>query len=148
MTQKNIVIFDLDGTLANTAECRHHLEGTNKDWDSFYRDACKVSPMEAVVQMCLTFQRSGYMIYIVSGRSDVVRNETEIWLSEQGILPAALIMRKHGDHTPDDQLKKSWIDSGMINKEKILCVFEDRNRMVKMWREIGIPCFQVAEGDF
>jgi len=27
-------------------------------------------------------------------------------------------------------------------------VFDDRDRVVKMWRENGIRCFQVAEGNF
>ena len=30
----------------------------------------------------------------------------------------------------------------------VLGVFEDRDRVVKMWRDLGITCFQVAEGDF
>jgi hypothetical protein len=26
--------------------------------------------------------------------------------------------------------------------------FDDRNSVVKMWRDLGIPCAQVADGDF
>ena len=26
--------------------------------------------------------------------------------------------------------------------------FDDRDRVVAMWREEGVPCFQVAPGDF
>jgi hypothetical protein len=29
-----------------------------------------------------------------------------------------------------------------------IMVFDDRNQVVKMWRERGIVCAQVAEGDF
>ncbi|WP_457852111.1 phosphatase domain-containing protein [Mycolicibacterium conceptionense] len=27
-------------------------------------------------------------------------------------------------------------------------IFDDRNRVVDMWRRLGLACFQVAEGDF
>jgi len=31
----------------------------------------------------------------------------------------------------------------------VLFVLDDRDQMVEHWREVvGIPCFQVAEGDF
>lgn len=27
-------------------------------------------------------------------------------------------------------------------------VYDDRNQVVAMWRSIGLPCLQVADGDF
>jgi hypothetical protein len=37
----------------------------------------------------------------------------------------------------------------MISQGKeIMCVFDDRDKVVKMWRENGISCFQVNYGDF
>ena len=30
----------------------------------------------------------------------------------------------------------------------VLCVFDDRNQVVDMWREIGLKCLQVQPGDF
>lgn len=145
---KNIIIFDLDGTLANTEECRHLLEGDTKRWDEFYLAATQVNSVAAVVKTAQAFRAMGYEIIIASGRSDAVRHETKLWLAKHDVPYDMLIMRRHKDHTPDDQLKKSWVDSGMIPKEQVLCVFEDRDRMVAMWRGIGLPCFQVATGDF
>jgi hypothetical protein len=29
-----------------------------------------------------------------------------------------------------------------------MCVYEDRQSVVEMWRNAGLPCFQVAPGDF
>jgi hypothetical protein len=34
------------------------------------------------------------------------------------------------------------------DKSDILCIFDDRDKVVKMWRSNGIACFQVAPGDF
>jgi hypothetical protein len=45
-------------------------------------------------------------------------------------------------------LKKQWLDELILQGHEILCVFDDRDKVVKMWRENGISCFQVAEGSF
>ncbi len=49
---------------------------------------------------------------------------------------------------PDDQLKKLWLDQLFPNTDDVLCVFDDRDKVVKMWRENGLSCLQVAEGNF
>jgi len=49
---------------------------------------------------------------------------------------------------PDDQLKKLWLDQLFPNTDDVLCVFDDRDKVVKMWRDNGISCLQVAEGNF
>jgi len=54
-------------------------------------------------------------------------------------------MRKEGDMTPDTQLKKSWLDA--CPQKPIMC-FDDRDSVVAMWRANGIPCLQVAPGNF
>jgi len=50
----------------------------------------------------------------------------------------------------DDKLKKMWLDDLFPGdkKDRILCVFDDRQKVVDMWRDNGIDCFQVAPGDF
>ena len=55
-------------------------------------------------------------------------------------------MRPLKDFTPDDVLKQLWLDN--IGKDNVLCTFDDRKKVVDMWRNNGITCFQVADGDF
>lgn len=60
-----------------------------------------------------------------------------------------LRMRKAGDYRPDDVVKKEWLDGlSPIDRARIAMTFDDRDRMVRMYRTAGIPCMQVAEGDF
>lgn len=59
-----------------------------------------------------------------------------------------VIMRKKGDYTPDDQLKESWIADYGWEPRNTLCVFDDRKRIVDMWRRNGFTTYQVADGDF
>jgi len=34
------------------------------------------------------------------------------------------------------------------DKSRLVAVFDDRDRVVKMWRDVGVTCFQVADGEF
>ena len=50
---------------------------------------------------------------------------------------------------PDDVVKEEWLLSLPEEiKSNISIVFEDRKRVVDMWRNHGIQCCQVSEGDF
>ena len=48
--------------------------------------------------------------------------------------------------------KRDWLNDLLnelnISKEDIFCIFDDRDKVVKMWREEGLTCMQVAPGDF
>jgi hypothetical protein len=55
-------------------------------------------------------------------------------------------MRPAGDFTPDEELKRRWISE--YDLSQVLCIFDDRQKVVDMWRELGLTCFQVAPGDF
>ena len=60
----------------------------------------------------------------------------------------SLIMRKQGDFRADDIVKKELYETYLKDKFNVLCVFDDRDKVVKMWREEGILCNQVYYGDF
>ncbi|MBX7147071.1 MAG: hypothetical protein K1X44_07170 [Alphaproteobacteria bacterium] len=142
-----MVIFDLDGTLANIEHRIHFIQGKKRKWRDFFAACIDDKPHEAVITILQALYPL-FKIYIVSGRSDEVRKQTEDWLRLNHVPYHHLIMRKEGDHIPDTILKISWVHQGLIPKDHILCVFDDRNKVVKMWRDAGITCFQVVEGDF
>lgn len=149
-----LFIFDLDGTLALIEHRRHFVEcpRDEQDWPSFYAACDKDEPNIPVITMLETLFLFGAEVWIFSGRSDEVREKTEDWLLRNTILGRReinLTMRPAGDYTPDDKLKKQWLDNMLPeDRERLVAVFEDRDRMVKMWRENGVACFQVAPGDF
>ena len=57
-------------------------------------------------------------------------------------------MRKKGDHRKDSIVKKELYEEHIKNRYEVLCVFDDRNQVVDMWREEGLLCCQVYYGDF
>ena len=145
---KDIVIFDLDGTLALIEHRVHHIHGPEKDWNAFYQACDKDDPFEAVCAVDRALQLNGYRLWVVSGREDSVRSKTVAWLEAYHIQIDALLMRPTGDFTPDHKLKIRWVEDGTIPIDRVMCVYEDRQSVVEMWRNAGLPCFQVAPGDF
>jgi len=146
-----IVIFDLDGTLALIEHRRHFVEGDKKDWPAFFAACVDDTLNLAVVELFRILKDAGHCMWIMSGRSDEVEQDTVSWLYNNDIEFDKLIMRKHGDHQPDDKLKKSWLDKHFptkLSRDNIMCVFDDRKRIVDMWRNEGLACLQVAPGDF
>ena len=139
------IICDLDGTLADIEHRRHHVTTRPKNWSAFFRACTEDSPIVPVIETVKALYAAGHRIEIWSGRSDEVRHETEIWLAAAGLPDVTLKMRADGDSTPDDVLKESW-----LLEEPALpdLVFDDRNKVVAMWRLHGIVCAQVAPGDF
>ena len=147
-----VVIFDLDGTLALIDKRRlKSLQKSGKlNWEVFFSPE-NIQLDEPNIPVIKTFQamkQAGFEVGIFSGRDSISRKETEVWLKENGIQFDFLKMRPQGDCTPDDVLKKTWLDEMTSVGKEILCVFDDRDKVVKMWRENSISCFQVNYGDF
>lgn len=154
---KPLYIFDLDGTLALIEHRRHFVERErqHQDWKGFYAACVDDIPNAPVIAVMERLRATGCEIWIFSGRSDEVRPQTTAWLAKHTSFMShdldgpMLQMRAAGDYTPDDVLKKQWYEGMLWNdKERLSGVFEDRARMVKMWRAIPVPCFQVADGEF
>lgn len=154
---KPLYIFDLDGTLACCNHRRHFVdrERTKQDWKSFYAACDGDKPVAPVISTMDRLRQIGAEIWIFSGRSDEVRDKTIAWLVRHTSFMTSelrgpmLTMRAAGDYTPDDELKRSWYEGMLLeDKYRLVAVFDDRARVVKMWRGIGVTCFQVADGKF
>lgn len=139
------VIFDLDGTLCDITHRLHHVQNGNKDWDAFYAACDKDVPKDNIIEMLCCLEEC-HNIIISSGRSENTRIQTEKWLNDNGVKYNKMLMRPDQCYIPDNALKKMWLDTGMFGpKEDILFVVEDRDRMVQMWRSVGLTCLQVDQ---
>ena len=149
------VIFDLDGTLALIDDRRAISTKDNgkMDWDTFFDpDNIKLDkPNWPVILMAQTLKTAGHRIVIFSGRSKATKDATRDWLKSFDIPFDVLKMRPTDGGLKwmkDDLLKKKWLDDLFPNTDDIICVFDDRDKVVQMWRDNGITCFQVADGNF
>lgn len=147
-SKKKAILCDLDGTIALIEHRRHFVEGEHQNWDKFFEACDQDLPNTPVIELLKVLTFYGFKVYITSGRMETVREKTVHWLKENGVPYEKLTMRDKGDNTPDHVLKLSWLGKDVPNKEEILFVLDDRDKVVKMWREEGISCLQVAPGNF
>jgi phosphoglycolate phosphatase-like HAD superfamily hydrolase len=140
-------IFDIDGTLADCSHRLHLIQQRPKDWRAFFA-ACQFdTPIQHMCELARKLATTTHIIF-VSGRSDECRSQTEIWLQGQALLTNHLYMRKEGDHRDDDIIKLELLAQVRADGFDPIMVFDDRTRVVNAWRSVGIPCAQVAAGDF
>jgi len=180
-----MIIFDLDGTLANCEHRRHFVDARYRDdcvlwiddkarehylykdgyerfetrkkfvpdWSAFYEACDQDVPIEPVIQLfdelAKKHGRNGLRIW--SGRCESVSQKTLGWLAyhskqfhEQGIF---VKMRPIGDYTPDDVLKERWLDEIIAKGKTIYFVFDDRPKVIGMWRRRGIFVFNCCQHD-
>ena len=145
------IIVDIDGTLANIQHRVHFIEGPGKkDWDGFnsvlHLDEPKKEIMEIVRAM--KFYDENLAILLVTGRFNTHRLETVEWLLKHQVDWQGLYMRCDGDYRSDAIIKRIIYRDIIEPHYNVVAVFEDRDKVVKMWRELGLTCLQVAEGDF
>ena len=150
---KNTIIFDLDGTLALIDKRREVSTKPNGrlDWGKFFNSTNIEldEPNLPVIKMAQLFSEQGFNIVILSGRSNKTETATRSWLSKNKVPFNKLIMRdSETDHfTPDWVLKKNMLDEN-LDINDVFLVVDDRDRVVKLWRSLGLTTFQVAEGNF
>jgi len=152
MIDKQTILVDLDGTLALNQHRFHFIDksrGKKIDWDAYFQACDKDKPHTPVIETIQALKEKGYKIHILSARGSIVKEKTIQWLTKFDVPFDELTMREVASYTPDEELKKEWLLSYYPNyKTDVFCVFDDRDKVVKMWRSMGLSCFQVAEGDF
>lgn len=142
-------VFDLDGTLADCNHRKHHIDGTDDGWRRFFAACLDDKPIRHVIDLLKNLLAAGHRIEIWSGRSMEVKVETRIWLVRHDIDPDLLTkMRPIDEICQDDFLKLQFLRQSVYEGGIPDIVFDDRDQVVAMWRREGIPCFQVAPGDF
>lgn len=145
---KSCYIFDIDGTLADGTHRLHWIHPRPaKDWRAYFAACDGDAPIQHIIDLARLVYYS-HRIVLVSGRSDECRDATVEWLKVHGVPYDALYMRKAGDHRNDDVLKAEILEEMIADGWAPIMAFDDRDRVVKMWRERGVPCAQVAPGDF
>jgi hypothetical protein len=149
------IIVDIDGTIADNAHRQHFLEGKKQDWDGFFGAMSHDKPIEMVLNT-VKFLSMNHLVILVTGRPDTHKQMTVNWLKYVAKLPyTELFMRPVGPeihpqlrYRPDEMLKRQIYHTAIRPIWDVRLVIDDRAKVVKMWREEGLPCWQVAEGDF
>jgi hypothetical protein len=137
-------LVDLDGTVALRDEtapgCRSWF-----DWARVAEDL----PNTPVITVVQAVAAAGHHIVYLSGRSEVCRRATSVWIAKHvGVAGEALHMRAHWDRRPDQIVKRELYERHVKPNYTVTAVFDDRAKVVRMWRALGLTVLQVADGNF
>ena|SRR5690242_14782162 len=142
---RNVVLVDMDGTLADVSHRLHWVRAGKKNWKKFFREMHKDPPNPVVLDWVRNLVPE-YQIVIVSGRPADYRDMTVDWLNRYGVPFSEIYMRPSGDRRPDHIVKRELLEE--IGEERVAFVIDDRNSVCDMWRGQGLTCYQIAEGNY
>lgn len=132
------IICDLDGTLAHMTDRSPYQE-----W------LCGSDELDHNIHRILKWAHDdGIKIVLLSGRDAKHRIHTEDWLMKNNVEYDFLFMRPADDRRRDSIVKNEIFFNEVYPILDVKFVLDDRNQVVEEWRRIGLPCLQVAEGDF
>ena len=173
-----MIIFDLDGTLADCEHRRHFVQDPDlwqvndgpinpmsfnvncdkwrkfkPDWKSFYEACDQDAPIKPSLECFRHFYETSKVL-IWSARCSSVKQKTIDWLEKHlhmelcnYFVKYGLKMRPIGDSTPDEVLKERWLDEAIERGNTIDFVFDDRPKVIRMWRRRGIFVFNCCQHD-
>lgn len=145
---KPLVIFDIDGTLADIKHRIKYVERSPKAWADFYArvEYDKINPV--IRDWANAHHADGSVVLIVSGRPTYFQGTpvgilTERWLAANDVRYHHLFMRQEHDARDDVYIKQDILDK--LPKELIQLVVDDRQSVCDgVWRKNNIKLYQVG----
>lgn len=154
-----LVCFDLDGTLADVNHRLHYIrpnppidpvtgKKVKRRFDLFHAACVDDGLIEPVAYFYRMFVADpNTTVVVLSGRDNATMYQTVNWF-EENLLPQPdeLILKQGDQYTPDVEQKR--IQAERLEKKygrPIDMVFEDRDRVVAMWKERGTFVFNVDQ---
>ena len=133
------VIIDCDGTA-----CLH--QGRDAfEYDKVLTD----KPNTPLIDLINILGESVDIIFF-SGREGTkqCREDTCKWLNQYTNFPYQLYMRTEKDYRSDEIIKEELYNKYIKDKYYCIAIFDDRDRVIKKWRDMGLLACQVYYGDF
>lgn len=154
-----LILFDIDGTLADGRHREGLLAGDNPDWAAFIA-ASKYDPVFPAMKAFMSVARQAssghnpvgrhaWYILFATGRSELFRELTREWIRTNfEICDPDILMRAEDDVRHDTDVKRDMLadivrDFGQLPD----MAFEDRLPVAELYREHGIYTCHVASGD-
>ena len=143
-----VIVFDIDGTIADNSHRQHFLKGDKKDWKSYN----ELMPFDTVhhdiVDLLVILSQTDDII-LCTGREEVYRLITWTWLEKNLIADSVfdLYMRPEKDYRSDAIVKVELLEKITEHYARPRLWFDDRQQVVDAIRAQGIRVLQVAPGD-
>ena len=146
----SVVVFDIDGTIADNKHRQHHLMGDKKDWKAYNATILDDELYWDISDLLVDLSEQGHDIILCTGREKIYEKVTGDWMIKHGLNKHVidLYMRDKKDYRSDAIVKVELLDK--ICKDHVWpwLWFDDRQQVVDALRAKGVRVLQVAPGDF
>lgn len=138
LTDKKIIICDLDGTLYDIRHRLHYLHSWKHNRSKFESEE-EISKDAIVPQIkeIIHLLSHKYQIIFLSWRRNTMCDVTISNLARDGIISMPILMRNSWDWRKDYDVKKDFLYL-LLQKHKIHMAIDDRKQVVDLWKENGI----------
>jgi predicted kinase len=134
------VIFDLDGTLADSSHRMQARDQEDFDWDAAAAGIPNDKPIPKMIEVLMEHHRSGHRIIYMTGREESCRQLTEEWLRHHGLYEVAemLVMRATGDRRPAPDVKLDMLER-YCDPAQVSRIYDDDPLVVAFLRQYYMP---------
>lgn len=151
--KEKVIIFDIDGTLADISHRRELLiQGKKKEFYELMGND-EINPPVMLILESIQSYSKGIKFLFVTGRMEKHREKTADWIYNNTRYVSIehedshqLLMRKNSDNRPDDIVKREIYEDHIKDKYDVIAVFDDRKRVIDMWISLGLFVFDVGQG--
>lgn len=123
------IISDIDGTLA---------EGVHRSPYDYTKVKDDLANWKLIEIINTLRKVKTTELFIFTGRDCDCRKETEEWLERNCINYTKLVMRNEGDKRADEIVKEEYYNKHIKDKYEVLTVFDDRPKVIRMWKKLGL----------
>jgi hypothetical protein len=141
-----VVLCDIDGTVADIHHRLHYVKREPKDWKGFFSAIPSDTPRLDVAAILEQHHQAGRTIIFLSARPDTYKEATLHWLATHGGEHFTVIMRDASDHRQDEEAKRDMLKRHFPDLSVIYEVIDDRPRVIRMWRALGLRVTDVGPG--
>lgn len=144
LSKPKAIIVDIDGTVADCEGIRSPYDYSRVKFDK---------PKEKVIRLVQDMAyKMNYKILFVSGRLALLNSQcykdTEEWLYQHVKVPIEMLKMRAFDGIDDTVVKAELFNIYIRKNYNVQFVLDDRDRVVDMWRSMGLLTLQVERGDF
>jgi|GEM_PF-2389499 len=154
---RQIVVFDIDGCCVDPSERLPHLVAG--DYETYLKMWETDKPIPQGVAIYSAFLMSpAYTCLFITSRSEEDRPNTTTQLTRifgpQLMNRARLLMRQNNYETgrtlnvSEYDIKPFLLQEAGYKLSEVFLAFDDRDIVVKGWRDRGVKCYQTDYGDF